>query len=161
MTQDPITIYALDKPNEPFSDHLVIPAIEKDQSPMQRDIRDPAGMKYLLTTYLTDEEGDGVALIFFRDENEGPFLEEEVALFRLYQPHIKQSTNIHKAFTHNSQLSSLHSAALNALSFGIIVLDENRRIVVCNQCAKSLVDKNTSFSIRSGKIASNHGVRVT
>lgn len=153
LPTDPIALYALDHPNTPFSDELVIPREEKLASPMQTDIRDPANMHFLLTVYLTEPNQDDVALIFFRGKEQQPFSQKDVDLFSSYLSHLKQACKIHKAFTYNQQIKNIPSVVLDSIKYGVIVVDESRNIVIINRSAQSAIEKITNITIRNGKLA--------
>ena len=152
LIHDPVALYALEHAGEVFSDRRVINPDVLHQSPMQIDIRDPANMEYLLTVYLTEENLDGTAIIFFRGKEQAPFGVKEEEGFSRYLSHIKRATKIQKNLTGSKQVENLQLAVLNQLKWGIIVLDDKKNIMLCNDTGKRIIDNNENILIRNNRL---------
>ena len=152
LSLDPVALYALDHVNEAFSDRRVIDPDELHQSPMQIDIRNPADMEYLLTIYITEENTDGTVLIFFKGKDQSAFDEQDEARLTRYASHIKRATQIHKALAGSQQLENLQTAFLNRLQWGVVVIDGDRRVLLCNRVGERILSECDGVAIRNHRL---------
>lgn len=152
LPTDPVSLYAMEHVNEVFSDRRVIDPEVLHKSPMQIDIRDPADMEFLLTVYITEENIDGTVLIFFRGKNACAFTTDEEAVLTRYVPHIRRATKIHKALAGSQHMESLQSAVLNHLNWGVMVMDEEKKVLFCNELGGELIQKNSNVFIRNQRL---------
>lgn len=147
LLKDPVALYGLDHPHEVFSDRRVINPETLHASPMQTDIRDPADMEYLLTVYMTEEGLDGTVLILFRGRDGKPFTQEDEKHFNHYLCHLKRATLIHKNMASTQQFTGLQAAILNRFSTGVLVLDQDRRVILSNEKADAIIDKSNNLTV--------------
>ncbi len=156
LASDPIAKYGIDHLNEVFSDKRVVNQQEMRESAMQREIRDPADMQYMLTTFITDEDRDWTGLCFFRGKNSPHFTSEDERNLERYISHLRRSTGIHKTVAGEVKLKTIQNAVLDNLEQGIIVVDESHSVVVCNREAKRLVESTDAVKIRNSQICCKH-----
>jgi|GEM_PF-3435473 len=152
LMQDPVALYALEHENQVFSDKCVVDQEAFRQSPMQTDIRDPADMENLLTVYLTEDQIDCTVLVFFRGKNEQPFGDAEQKLLETYIPHIKRATRIHKTMAGTKQLESLQAAILNHFNSGMLIVDEDKKLLLANDSAHKILENCDNLHIRNKRL---------
>lgn len=152
LLHDPVALYALENNNEAFSDRRVIDPDVLHQSPMQIEIRDPADMEFLLTIYITEEDLDGTVLILFRGKNQKAFSKEDEIKLTRYFSHLKRASRIHKALAGSKDLECLQTTVLNNLSWGVIIVDDNKNILQCNVSGHEIIEQSDNLMIRHSRL---------
>ena len=148
LAGDPVAQYGMSHLNEVFSDRRVIDTKALQASGMQQDIRNPENMQFMLTSFITDGSSDWSGICFFRREDQEAFDEGHEATLVRYVPHIRRSTSIHKSIAGVNHYRSIQNAVLENLDTGILVIDENHEVLLCNKSARSIIDQTDALKVR-------------
>lgn len=152
LFEDPVAQYGFSNLDEVFSDRRVIDPKTLQASGMQKNIRDPADMKYLLTVFLQDGTDDLSGFCFFRNKDQKAFDERDEQLLTTFKDHLKRSTLIHKSMAGTSHLEALHNAVLDHLDSGILILNDLHDVLVCNKLATKIITDSGILKIKSGRL---------
>ena len=153
FVDDPVAQYATNNLNEVFSDRRVIDPEKLHASGMHKEIRLPADMEYLLTTFLTDESLDWSGICFFRTGSQEPFTQIEEKILNRYTEHLRRATYIHKSVAGASHIKTVQNAVLDNLDTGIIVVDELHDVILCNKSAKSTIDSTGVLKLVDSRLS--------
>lgn len=152
LAGDPVAIYGLSHLDEVFSDRRVIDPAELHASSMHQEIRKPADMEFLLTSFLTDGDLDWTGICFFRPESAQPFDDENERHFTLLAQHIRRASRIHKLVSCSERMSSLHNSLLDGLDCGVVIVDEQLRVVVSNEHARQVCLKDYGVNLEGDQL---------
>ncbi len=142
IAEDPVALYGVSHQNEVFSDSRVIDAQALHQSSMQKNVRAPMGMRYMLSVYLTSTAESWTGLCFFRDYEEKAFTSDDEKILERFLPHLDRATNIHKSISGASNINSMQHGILNNLDTPLLVLNDQYEVIICNLAAKKAIDSS-------------------
>ena len=152
MQSDPVALYGIQHLNQVFADRRVIDETVIKQSPAQREIRDPANMEFLLTSFLSDSDLEWTGVCFMRGKESEAFSLDDEAIFSRFIPHIKRASFIHKSLASTSHLKTLQSSVLDNIEQGIIVVDELHDVVATNKKADEILDRSKGLHIKRKRL---------
>jgi DNA-binding CsgD family transcriptional regulator/PAS domain-containing protein len=153
LAGDPIAQYGMSHLNEVFSDRRVIDTKVLHESGMQQDIRNPEDMQYMLTSFITDGSSDLSGICFFRREDQEAFDSNHETALNRYVPHIRRSTSIHKSIAGVTHDSNIQNAILENLDTGILVIDENHEVLLCNKRARLIIGQTDAMKIGGTRLS--------
>ncbi len=152
FADDPVAVYGITHLDQVFSDRRVIDTEALHASGMHREIRRPADMEYLLTSFLTDGSNDWSGICFFRKEEQDPFDENDEAILVRYSTHLRRSTYLHKSVVGAAHFKTIQNAVLDHLNTGILVVDELHDIVLCNKSARTIIEDTGILKLYESRI---------
>jgi len=120
----------------------------------QELIGDEARVHHGLGVNLLSRNGTTLRIRLYRFSNQPPFGNTEKQAIRTLVPHFEQALWMGSSIENNQGNSEVYESVLDQLHVGVIVLDENRRMLRCNQTAKNLLKEGSSLRIRS------HGLEI-
>ncbi len=150
---DPVAQYGISHLNEVYSDKRVIQPELLQAAGMQKEIRSPANMDYMLTCFLQDGTDDWSGFCFFRSKQQQPFDAIEEKLLTRYTDHLKRASYIHKSFVGASQLKSIQNAVLDDLDTGIMVVNDLHDVVICNKRARKIIQDSGVLKLIDNRLA--------
>lgn len=153
FVDDPVAQYGIGHLNEVFSDRRVIDTKLLHASGMHREIRQPANMEHLLTTFITDGALDWSGFCFFRTKEQPAFNDKDEAILKNYVEHLRRATYIHKSIAGVANLNSIHNAVLDHLDTGIIVVDDLHDVVICNNSARKTIDSTGILKLNNSRLS--------
>lgn len=112
----------------------------------------PIDVYYVMGADLTDQSGMNVRLRVTRNQQAGDFDQEDKRICELILPHLLQSIEL------NAQLRLIESErgvfenAIDQLSMGSIILDEQGAVVRVNQVAQAILDENKGIKIANHRL---------
>lgn len=107
---------------------------------------------------------DAVAIGFARDQtllgtiglgrhvSAGPVTNEEVSALRLIAPHFRRAAVISRLLDLQTIAAKTFEATLDALSTGIVFLDDQSRVVHANKAAGIMLTAESPIAVRSGRL---------
>ena len=153
LFDDPVTQYGTTHLDEIFSDRRVIDPGILHASGMQREIRRPANMEYILSAVLTDGSLDWSGFCFFRTAEQEPFSSKEEQILNSYAEHLKRSTYIHKSMVGTANINNLQNTILDDLDTGIIVVDDLHDVVICNKNAQQTIETSGVLRLNNSRLS--------
>lgn len=107
---------------------------------------------YLCGANLIDDEHAIAAVSGQRGKNEGPWPQDSIDKLTDLAPHFQQALHIYQEFTHLNLKESTLKSALNNVSLGVVLIDNDSQVVYTNQAAKALFDSNGTLTIINQRI---------
>jgi DNA-binding CsgD family transcriptional regulator/PAS domain-containing protein len=95
------------------------------------------------------------AITMLRSKHKGPFGDSEVALLRVFMPHLQRVLQLHQKFVDLHAENSSLEAALNSFAVGVILLDGLGGLVFANPVARSLLDAKGGLCCYNGKLGAS------
>jgi DNA-binding CsgD family transcriptional regulator len=153
MPTDPRVQLVRKFPSRPFSCRLAFGDAELHGSRMYRDILAPAGVEYSLVVSIPEDDGTLIMYGVFRGRQSTWFKEHEVEAFGELIPHVKQAVALSERLARVDLVNRIAFEALDGISVGILLLDENARLVHANATARRIVDMADGISLHNGTLA--------
>lgn len=116
----------------------------------------PIGIYHILGADTRSDDGSVARLRISRGPKEPAFNAQDKAICQRLIPHLRQAISLH---SHSSRLKSereLFAGAINKLSVGTILLDQNLHYVHSNQLASELLQQKDGISIIDRKLHLHH-----
>jgi DNA-binding CsgD family transcriptional regulator len=113
----------------------------------------PQGLALLwpLNHALATEAGDPVGLItIFRAEGQDPFTEEECSEAEQYVPHLRRAVAIREEFQNAQRTRLALAEVMDRLPMGMLLLDDARQVVIQNQAAERIVEREDGLCVDRG-----------
>lgn len=113
----------------------------------------PAGLMghaSLIVILHRDSEGPTAALAAFVEGTEPTW--QEIALLEALAPHLKRAREIHVGRARANAAAGALLAALDRLLLGVVLLDENGRVIFSNRSAEDLIRESDSVFLGDGRL---------
>jgi PAS domain-containing protein len=132
-----VEAYSLD---EPVSHAIGAKDIDVAANRFHREWLRPQGIADLVAIRVTIDGPQTGTLVFTRHDSAGVAGETELAALRLISPHVRRAVTISGLFDHKAVVAESFSAALDALTLGIVLVDDQARVVHANRAASDMLD---------------------
>ncbi len=150
--EDPVAKYGITHLDEVFANQRVIDADVLNASDMHQEIRRPANMEHMLTTFLTDGSLDWSGFCFFRTTEQEPFSSKDELVLNRYVEHLKRATYFHKSMAGAANFKHMQNAVLDTLDTGIIVVDDLHDVVICNNSAQQIIECSSVLRLNDTRL---------
>lgn len=140
MPTDPRVRFIERFPSRPLSCRLEISETELHASQSYRDLLDGADVEYSLVVSLPEDDGSLIMVGVFRGKQSTFFEEHEVEAFGELIPHVKQAVALSEHLSRLDFANRLALEALDSLAIGVLIVDENARLVHANAAAGRVLD---------------------
>lgn len=87
------------------------------------------------------------AIAIFRDEESGPWQKGDIRIIQEIIPHIKRALDIHAEFTRLRVQQDALVMGLDRLVIGLLLCDQNSRIVYINPTAKAIIEAHPALAL--------------
>jgi DNA-binding CsgD family transcriptional regulator/PAS domain-containing protein len=141
------------------SGHLV-PDTEFLRSEFYVDFGRRLGLRYVVGTVLPLGAAGMMPIGFHRPEGAEPFTETDSRLLECLLPHLRRALQIHHQLNSTSSSVSPGAAALDALSLGVLVVDEELRVLVANAAAEAMAARAAGVRLVAGASSGTRGKTV-
>lgn len=132
------------------TDEMLYPGRELLKSEFYADWLVPQDVRYTAASIVEKRNDRSVNVTLARSERAGPYRAEELRLFELLMPHFRAAFDIHRRLHRAHALSASSWQVLEALPFGVVLLDAGGRVL--HATARALL-----ASQRSGKVSFSEG----
>lgn len=123
------------------SDIVPLPVFR--QSRFYQEYLAPMSTEYLLVSVVSDGSVPGLAppshLSFFRGPEQPDFNEDDLALMQLIFPHVVRAFDLHWSTRRLQEQVTLLHRFLDALDFGVVMLDPAARVLYANQSVRAMM----------------------
>lgn len=102
---------------------------------------------YLGTMNIFQDAEWHVGIGLHRSFESSPFSEEDLALLQSLHPHFRRALNIRKAFAKLRDERATLESALSRLVLGLIIVDQDAKIIFMNPVAQSLLERHLGLMI--------------
>jgi DNA-binding CsgD family transcriptional regulator/PAS domain-containing protein len=113
----------------------------------------PIGISQIMGVDMAEPEGLNARLRVTRNTGQPDFNEDNKQILRRILPHLEQAIAIHSQLTRTESERSLYEDAVDQLSVGTFILDEQARIIRMNDAARQLVNSQKGICIVDGKFS--------
>jgi DNA-binding CsgD family transcriptional regulator len=118
------------------SGEMLVPDREFLRSEFYNDYGRPLGLRYVLGTVVPLGEAGMMPIGLHRPEGDPPFGERERKLMEGALPHLRRAVQLRHRL--KTAAAAAGVAALDAMPFGVLVLDATMRVLVANGAAEAL-----------------------
>ncbi len=116
----------------------------------------PQGVFHVLAVNLVTRDGGIYGFRITRPEWQTNFSPEEVAFCGLLAPHIKRALNLHLSMNQDRKVSTLYSQAMTQLLVGVVVLDQNGRVIECNPAATEILKLRDGLTVEGEQLVASY-----
>ncbi len=128
------------------------------------DFMKPFELEQLLVNILFDESSSKIAprthLSFMRKPGRKPFSEQEKSVMRVLMPHLQRSLALHWRAKQDQLNRQAHEQALNQLSYGLVLLGQDGKVVYLNRIAQDMLDGKEGLGLRNGRLQARVSVEA-
>jgi DNA-binding CsgD family transcriptional regulator/PAS domain-containing protein len=118
------------------------------QTEMYQDCGRRQGAFHVTEGFVARDEGRFAKVGFQRPVNADPFHEGHRTLLNVLAPHLQRAFQLNRKFWEQNAHSKGMSALLDRLAVGVILLDEEERVVFVNRAAAALLRDNHGLHLR-------------
>lgn len=142
VTTCPRALNVLRNPNQSYyCDYQHTTESQMDRSAHYDWFRSQGGFRYYLASLLVQTTDSTVIASLQRTISQGHAQEQETLLFQKLSAHLSQAVAIHQRFQEINRMHALATAALDRMSFGVVILAPDRRIVYANRAADAILSE--------------------
>jgi DNA-binding CsgD family transcriptional regulator/PAS domain-containing protein len=110
----------------------------------------------LMVEDIGDGAFEGAGLNIFRHKRFGEWTEENMALFGALHPHLIRSYRMGRRISANQYVGESLMQFLDRASWGVFILDRDRRVIYCNRPAQAFLAEESGLTL-VGRRLSAHG----
>lgn len=121
-----------------------------------RDWCQPHGVFHVMAADIGISNGVVYGFRITRPETSPPFSAQDLDLGRRLLPHIKRALNLHLSIHQDRKVISLYSHAMAQLMVGVVVLDQDRKVIECNPAATTLLKMADGLRIVGDQLEANY-----
>lgn len=121
-----------------------------------RDWCQPHGVFHVMAADIGVSNGVVYGFRITRSESSPPFSPQDLDLGRRLLPHIKRALNLHLSIHQDRKVISLYSHAMAQLMVGVIVLDQDRKVIECNPAATAVLEMADGLRIVGDQLEANY-----
>lgn len=107
----------------------------------------PQNLFYAFGSTVTKQGTRAAKMSFLRSKQAGSYDNSELRLFGELMPHLQSALNLHHKLHHLQALSAVAMVALDAMPYGIILLEGDGSYLHANLRAHELMDKTSALKI--------------
>jgi len=155
MPSDPRVQFLEQYPNRPLSCRSAISDAELHSSKMYQEVLARADVEYSLVVSVPEDDGTLIMFGVFRGKQSTYFNEHEVEAFGELIPHVKQAVALSEHLARVDLVNRIAFEALDGIAMGILLVDENARLVHANATARRIIDLADGICLRNGILAAH------
>ena len=126
-----------------------IPESERENSEYFQQFLKPINVFNIIGTDVITKEGAWCSLRVGRGKEARPFCQSDRDLISQLIPHINRAIRLHMRLNRVETERNLYAGAVNQLSVGTIILDEEGKVLQTNQVAEELIGENDGIKVVS------------
>lgn len=164
MSEDPRLPHFSSNPFKPVHCRMALTDDELHASRVYQEVLSVGEVEYSLGVNLVEDNRALTYFLVLRDRTQPPFTDHDCELMTLLIPHLNRALKLQRDFEliefgRNVALDTLDSTAL-----GIIVVDADGRVQLCNQVAREIVDADDGLRFVGPRLVvdgpSGSGIRM-
>jgi len=140
------------RPGVVVASHLLCPDRELVKTEFFNDYLVKTGAFYQFGGCIHQDEARLALISLLRPRKSGPYGETHRKLLRVLIPHLQRATDIHKSLVDLRRRAGGLATVIEHLSCGIVLLDENARVVMLNAAARTILAGNNGLRIGGDKL---------
>lgn len=123
-------------------DEMLYPGAELVKTEYFADWLRPQDIRYTAAAIVERRDDRSVNVTLARSERAGPYRSEELRLFQLMMPHFKTAFQMHQRLHRVHALSAGSCNVLEAMPFGVVLLDSDGRVLHATYKAQRLAERS-------------------
>lgn len=132
-------------------DEMLYPGAELVKTEYFTDWLRPQDVRYTAAAIVEKRNDRSVNVTLARSERAGPYRAEELKLFEVLMPHFKTAFEMHRRLHRVHALSAGSRSVLEALPFGVVLLDAEGRVLFSTAKALQLAERCGRVSFIEGQ----------
>ncbi|MEJ0097096.1 MAG: hypothetical protein WDM84_03035 [Bauldia sp.] len=132
----------------------------REASPYVREWARPQGLDDAMNIVIINSVSHLAALGMGRLATSGPFSDDEIELARLLSPHLRRAVTISKILDARAADGEMFAGTFDALRFGVVLVDDRRRILRSNRAGESMLEAGHLISSIGGVLQANLAAAV-
>lgn len=112
----------------------------------------PLDLQFGIGSAVIKEETRDVKLSFLRSGKVGPFAPAEQQQLRSLLPHVRIALELHRKLQKSQLLATAACAALDRLTFGVVLVSRDGSVLHANRAAQELASSSGAFSFKAGSL---------
>lgn len=121
-----------------------------------RDWCAPHDVFHVMAVDIQTRDGSVYGLRVTRGETAPRFSVADRARCEVLLPHLRRALNLHLSINQDRQVNRVYSQAMAHLMVGVIMLDEQGRVLECNPMAKAIVEMNDGLVTQGGRLEATY-----
>ena len=132
--------------------HLSPEFIRRD--PYHNEFLMPLGFRHTMKCKTNEARGTGTYAIvgFARPPKSEPFQDEDIGRLRQLEPDITRAVRLCQKLAPAREAGRLAETALHGLSFGVLIIAPDRKLLCANDSALAVVKRSPAISVRHGSL---------
>jgi DNA-binding CsgD family transcriptional regulator len=111
---------------------------------------------HVMAADVATKDGCTYALRVTRPEMSSNFDAQDRAFMNMLVPHVKRALNLHLSVHQDRQMISLYSRATAQLMVGVVILDQNGKVIESNAAATSILEMRDGLKVSGGVLEANY-----
>jgi DNA-binding CsgD family transcriptional regulator/PAS domain-containing protein len=119
----------------------------------------PQNTVHQMACMITKAENTGSAFACMRQRETGPFGRAEIELLRALFPHLQRGMQFYKRMASLEGQYRASLDALNRLPMGVVLIDEQGRVLEKNRAADRILGQNDGLTIEKGRLLASSSLQ--
>ncbi|MDR2298331.1 MAG: helix-turn-helix transcriptional regulator [Comamonas sp.] len=111
---------------------------------------------HVMAAKIVTDDGSVYGLNLTRPESEPAFSKRDLDLGHLLMPHIRRALNMHLSLHRDRQVISLYSRATAQLMVGVVILDQNGKLLESNPAASGILDMQDGLKVSGDRLETSY-----
>jgi DNA-binding CsgD family transcriptional regulator len=112
----------------------------------------PRDLSYSIGGIILQEKANGSLVYLSRGRSAGPYTPKEASLLQTLMPHMNRSVMLHNRIVAADSKAASIAEVLNRMPIGVIIVEENGRVLTFNDYANDVISQNDGLGIKAGQI---------
>ena len=137
----------------------IIPSSELAMTPYFHEVLAPSDQYDVLGVSVKPYPNSVAGVVVHRSKSQEFFGEGEKEIFRLLSPHLARFTKITNSLNTSSLISTLFEDGMNKLNFGVILINQDKKVVFSNRQAISILRANGPIEEKNNRLVTTDSVK--
>ena len=112
----------------------------------------PYGVPYVAGGRILQSAGLSAVVAVLRDFGQGPFEPRDMTAFKRLMPHLQRAARLHSQIGGLWRQNQILEAALDRLTFGVLITDGAGRVLLLNRAAEEMAAARDGLLLRGGRL---------
>jgi PAS domain-containing protein/DNA-binding CsgD family transcriptional regulator len=121
----------------------------------------PYGVPYVAGGRVLQSAGLSAVVAVLRNFRQGPFEPREVAALERLMPHLRRAARLHSQVGSLRRQNQALEAALDRLTFGVLITDGAGRVLLLNYAAEEIAAANDGLLLQGGRLGATRAEEAT
>ncbi|WP_157976565.1 helix-turn-helix transcriptional regulator [Parahaliea mediterranea] len=121
-------------------------------SRLYQDFLEPVDIKHLMGMDIYRSDSLCIKLSVERSGSQEAFSEDDKAIFRMIAPHLQRALRFRSEVDGGLQLQTFYEHILDKMEVGVLLLDEQGKVISSNGSARALLKQGSCLKIANGRL---------